>query len=168
MTRVLRYPFLSAVSCLSALACAIARDICVGEGLAGWARVLLVMTFVLLALCFMLLSCRFFVDESGVGVGFLLHIRRTSWDALASVGVLSCNSRRTYLLWAVSRFARFPGAAALCAGVRVLGLCRADKQKARPRSRRVLSAGNRLYARRRKRTPSTPAVLCGIRRLSTC
>ena len=26
MTRVLRYPFLSAVSCLSALACAIARD----------------------------------------------------------------------------------------------------------------------------------------------
>lgn len=56
MTRVLRYPFLSAVSCLSALVCAIARDICVGEGLAGWARVLLVMTFVLLALCFMLLS----------------------------------------------------------------------------------------------------------------
>ena len=54
MTRVLRYPFLSAVSCLSALACAIARDICVGEGLAGWARVLLVMTFVLLVLCFML------------------------------------------------------------------------------------------------------------------
>ena len=102
MTRVLRYPFLSAVSCLSALVCAIARDICVGEGLAGWARVLLVMTFVLLALCFMLLSCRFFVDESGVGVGFLLRIRRTPWDALASVGVLSCNSR------AVSRFARFP------------------------------------------------------------
>ena len=97
MTRVLRYPFLSAVSCLSALACAIARDICVGEGLTGWARVLLVMTFVLLALCFMLLSCRFFVDESGVGVGFLLRIRRTPWDALASVGVLSCNSRRTYL-----------------------------------------------------------------------
>lgn len=79
MTRVLRYPFLSAVSCLSALVCAIARDICVGEGLAGWARVLLVMTFVLLALCFMLLSCRFFVDESGVGVGFLLRIRRTPW-----------------------------------------------------------------------------------------
>lgn len=97
MTRVLRYPFLSVACCLSALACAVARDICVGEGLAGWARVLLVMTFVLLALCFMLLSCRFFVDEGGVGVGFLLHVRRTSWDDLASMGVLSCNSRRTYL-----------------------------------------------------------------------
>lgn len=97
MTRVLRYPFLSAVCCLSALACAVARDICVGEGLAGWARVLLVMTFVLLGLCFTLLSCRFFVDEGGVGVGFLLRVRRTSWDDLASMGVLSCNSRRTYL-----------------------------------------------------------------------
>ena len=97
MTRVLRYPFLSAVCCLSALACAVARDICVGEGLAGWARVLLVMTFVLLGLCFTLLSCRFFVDEGGVGVGVLLRVRRTSWDDLASMGVLSCNSRRTYL-----------------------------------------------------------------------
>ena len=97
MTRVLRYPFLSAVCCLSALACAVARDICVGEGLFGWARVLLVMTFVLLGLCFTLLSCRFFVDEGGVGVGFLLRVRRTSWDDLASMGVLSCNSRRTYL-----------------------------------------------------------------------
>ena len=97
MTRVLRYPFLSSVCCLSALACAVARDICVGEGLAGWARVLLVMTFVLLGLCFTLLSCRFFVDEGGVGVGFLLRVRRTSWDDLASMGVLSCNSRRTYL-----------------------------------------------------------------------
>lgn len=97
MTRVLRYPFLSAVCCLSALACAVARDICVGEGIAGWARVLLVMTFMLLGLCFTLLSCRFFVDEGGVGVGFLLRVRRTSWDDLASMGVLSCNSRRTYL-----------------------------------------------------------------------
>lgn len=97
MTRVLRYPFLSAVCCLSALACAVARDICVGEGLSGWARVLLVMTFVLLGLCFTLLSCRFFVDEGGVGVGFLLRVRRTSWDDLASMGVLSCNSRRIYL-----------------------------------------------------------------------
>ena len=69
MTRVLRYPFLSAVSCLSALACAIARDICVGEGLAGWARVLLVMTFVLLALCFMLLSCRFSSQAHARGSG---------------------------------------------------------------------------------------------------
>ena len=55
------------------------------------------MTFVLLGLCFTLLSCRFFVDEGGVGVGFLLRVRRTSWDDLASMGVLSCNSRRTYL-----------------------------------------------------------------------
>ena len=97
MTRVLRYPFLSAVGCLSALACAVMRDICVSEGLAGWSCVLLVMTLVLLALCAVLLSCRFFVDEGGVGVGFLLRVRRTSWNELVSVGVLSCNSRRTYL-----------------------------------------------------------------------
>lgn len=58
---------------------------------------LLICTFVLLGLCFSLLSCRFFVDELGVGVGFLLRVRRTAWHELASVGVLSCNSRRTYL-----------------------------------------------------------------------
>ncbi|MFR6375456.1 MAG: hypothetical protein ACLUN5_02700 [Oscillospiraceae bacterium] len=32
-----------------------------------------------------------------MGVGFLLRVRRTAWHELASVGVLSCNSRRTYL-----------------------------------------------------------------------
>lgn len=37
------------------------------------------------------------MDELGVGVGFLLRVRRTAWHELASVGVLSCNSRRTYL-----------------------------------------------------------------------
>ena len=67
------------------------------RSLLGWARVLLICTFVLLGLCFSLLSCRFFVDELGVGVGFLLRVRRTAWHELASVGVLSCNSRRTYL-----------------------------------------------------------------------
>lgn len=97
MTRVLRYPYLSALCCLSAIACAAARDFCIGQGLAGWGRVLLAGTLILLALCFVLLSCRFFVDEGGVGVGFLLRVRRTSWDELASIGVLSCNSRRTYL-----------------------------------------------------------------------
>ena len=140
MTRVLRYPFLSAVCCLSALACAVARDICVGEGLSGWARVLLVMTFVLLGLCFTLLSCRFFVDEGGVGVGFLLRVRRTSWDDLASMGVLSCNSRRTYLY-----------------GLRAMGVRRADEPEACPRGGRVLSAGDRLYARAENAFRQSPA-----------
>ena len=167
MTRVLRYPFLSAVSCLSALVCAIARDICVGEGLAGWARVLLVMTFVLLALCFMLLSCRFFVDESGVGVGFLLRIRRTPWDALASVGVLSCNSRRTYLY---GLYHDSPGSWSCCivrrrAGTGALS-CRQAKSSS-AQSPRTVRRKSTLRPRR-KRTPSIPCVLCGIRRLSTC
>ena len=97
MVRVLRYPYLTGLTCLCAVSCAVARDLCVGAGLLGWARVLLICTFVLLGLCFSLLSCRFFVDELGVGVGFLLRVRRTAWHELASVGVLSCNSRRTYL-----------------------------------------------------------------------
>ena len=97
MVRVLRYPYLTGLTCLCAVSCAVARDLCVGAGLLGWARVLLICTFVLLGLCFALLSCRFFVDELGVGVGFLLRVRRTAWHELASVGVLSCNSRRTYL-----------------------------------------------------------------------
>ena len=96
MVRVLRYPYLTGLTCLCAVSCAVARDLCVGAGLLGWARVLLICTFVLLGLCFSLLSCRFFVDELGVGVGFLLRVRRTAWHELASVGVLSCNSRRTY------------------------------------------------------------------------
>ena len=97
MVRVLRYPYLTGAACLCAISCAVARDLCVGKGLLGWSRVLLVCTFVLLGLCFALLSCRFFADELGVGVGFLLRVRRTAWHELASVGVLSCNSRRTYL-----------------------------------------------------------------------
>ena len=97
MVRVLRYPYLTGLTCLCAVSCAVARDLCVGAGLLGWARVLLICTFVLLGLCFALLSCRFFADELGVGVGFLLRVRRTPWHELASVGVLSCNSRRTYL-----------------------------------------------------------------------
>ena len=97
MVRVLRYPYLTGAACLCAISCGVARDLCVGKGLLGWSRVLLVCTFVLLGLCFALLSCRFFADELGVGVGFLLRVRRTPWHELASVGVLSCNSRRTYL-----------------------------------------------------------------------
>ena len=97
MVRVLRYPYLTGAACLCAISCAVARDLCVGKGLLGWSRVLLVCTFVLLGLCFALLSCRFFADEWGVGVGFLLRVRRTPWHELASIGVLSCNSRRTYL-----------------------------------------------------------------------
>ena len=107
MVRVLRYPYMTGLACLSAIACAVARDLCVGEGLIGWSRVLLVCTFVLLGLCFALLSCRFFVDEVGVGVGFLLRVRRTPWHELASVGVLSCNSRRTYLYGLYQRSSGF-------------------------------------------------------------
>ena len=50
MTRVLRYPRLCALACVSALACAIGRDLCVSSQADGWARVLLVMTLVLLSL----------------------------------------------------------------------------------------------------------------------
>ena len=74
MVRVLRYPYLTGAACLCAISCAVARDLCVGKGLLGWSRVLLVCTFVLLGLCFALLSCRFFADELGVGVGFLFGL----------------------------------------------------------------------------------------------
>ena len=47
-------------------------------------------------LCVALMSCRFFVDEGGVGVGFLLRVRRTPWEDLAALGLLCCNSRRRY------------------------------------------------------------------------
>lgn len=97
MVRVLRYPRLSAFAIGCVFVCAIARDVCVGQGLDGWARVLLVATFALLGLCGLLMSCRFFLDQKGVGVGFLLRVRRTPWHELASLGVLSCNSRRAYL-----------------------------------------------------------------------
>lgn len=96
MTRVLRYPRLSAAACAAAIACAIARDICVSAALAGWAQVLLIATIALLALCVALLSCRLFVDEVGIGVGFLLRVRHTPWEDIASLGLLCCNSRRLY------------------------------------------------------------------------
>lgn len=97
MVRVLRYPRLSAASCALAIGCALARDLCGGAGLDGLSRVLLFATGLLLALCFLLLSCRFFVDGEGVGVGFLLRVRRTPWNDLAALGALCCNSRRVYL-----------------------------------------------------------------------
>lgn len=97
MTRVLRFPRLSAAMCFCTIACALMRDMCISAGLMGWARVLLFATLALLGLCFVLMSCRFFVDAAGVGVGFLLRVRRTDWEDLASLGVLCCNSRRMYL-----------------------------------------------------------------------
>lgn len=96
MTRTLRYPRLSAMVCALAIGCALLRDLCVSASLNGWARVLLIATLALLCCCFALLSCRFFVDEGGVGVGFLLRVRRTPWEDVASMGVLYCNSRRRY------------------------------------------------------------------------
>lgn len=97
MTRVLRYPRLCALSCAGAMAVAVARDLCVGSRLFGWARVLLVITLLLLFVSFGLLSCRFLVSAGGVGVGFLFRVRRTPWDELAAFGSLCCNSRRMYL-----------------------------------------------------------------------
>lgn len=96
MTRVLRYPRLSAAACLAVMACAVARDACIGAGISGWPHVLLIATVALLALSIALLSCRFFVDEIGVGVGFLLRMRRTTWEDITSFGLLCCNSRRRY------------------------------------------------------------------------
>ena len=96
MVRALRYPRLSAAVCASAVMCALGRDACISAGLTGWANTLLVATIALLALCMALLSCRFFVDEIGVGVGFLLRVRHTPWEDIASFGLLCCNSRRRY------------------------------------------------------------------------
>ena len=97
MTRVLRYPRLSALACAAVILCALGRDACVSAGLAGWSQALLMITLALLALSIALLSCRFFVDELGVGVGFLLRVRRTGWEDIASFGLLCCNSRRLYV-----------------------------------------------------------------------
>ena len=97
VTRVLRYPRMCALFCVGVLSCAVARDLCVSAGQEGWARVLLVVTLVLLAVSLTLLSCRFFVEDEGVGVGILLRVRRTAWQDLSSLGVLCCNSRRMYL-----------------------------------------------------------------------
>ena len=97
MTRVLRYPKMSALACMGAMLCALTRDFCVSASLDGWARVLLAATLAMLALCVALMSCRLFVDEVGIGVGFLLRVRRTCWEDVASLGLLYCNSRRRYL-----------------------------------------------------------------------
>lgn len=97
MVRVLRYPRLCAASCLGAVLCALCRDIAVAEEIAGWPAALLILTILLLVLCFVLMSCRFFVDYEGVGVGFLFRVRRTPWHDLAALGALCCNSRRMYL-----------------------------------------------------------------------
>lgn len=97
MVRALRYPRVSGFACVMTLLCAAARDICTGAGLHGWAQVLLMVTLMLIATSFVLLSARFFIDERGVGVGFLLRVRHTEWDDLTSLGVLCCNSRRLYL-----------------------------------------------------------------------
>ena len=96
MTRVLRYPRLSAAACMAVIACALGRDACIAAGLSGWPHVLLIATVVLLALSVALLSCRLFIDEIGVGVGFLMRVRRVPWEAIASFGLLCCNSRRRY------------------------------------------------------------------------
>ena len=96
MTRVLRYPRWSTCSCIAAITCALARDACVSAAVPGWPQVLLVITLLLLMLCVALLSCRFFVDEIGVGVGFLLRVHRTPWEEIAAFGQLCCNSRRRY------------------------------------------------------------------------
>lgn len=96
MVRALRYPRMFYTVCSLTIICALLRDACVGASLDGAARVLLVTTCVLLLLCLILMSCRFFVDARGVGVGFLLRIRRTGWKDIASFGLLCCNSRRQY------------------------------------------------------------------------
>lgn len=97
MVRVLRYPYLTAAAGAAALVCALLRDYCIAKTIPGWAGVLLAATLLLLAACVLLLSCRFLADEHGVGVGFLLSVRRTAWHELGALGVLRCNSRRRYL-----------------------------------------------------------------------
>ena len=86
-----------AASGACALLLALARDACIAQGQIGWGVALLAATLMMLALCVVLLSCRFFVDEQGVGVGILLSVRRTPWHELGALGVLRCNSRRRYL-----------------------------------------------------------------------
>ena len=95
--RVKRYPRMSALCCLVTLTCALGRDACVSAGLHGWAQVLLCATVLGLLLSVALMSCRFVVDDAGVGVGFLMHMRRTDWEDVSALGALCCNSRRMYL-----------------------------------------------------------------------
>lgn len=97
MVRVLRYPRLFGASCISALLLAGARDFCLSAGMDGWARVLMVAVIVMLLLCCVLMSCRFFLNEQGIGVGSLLYLRRVAWHNISAMGILCCNSRRPYL-----------------------------------------------------------------------
>lgn len=97
MIRVLRYPRLSVLFFAASLGSAMARDACMNAGLEGWAQAFLAATIVALGGALTLFSCRFVVGEWGVGVGFLLHVRRTTWEELAALGALCCNSRRMYL-----------------------------------------------------------------------
>jgi len=96
MVRVLRYPRMFYFFSMLTIACALLRDACVSASLIGPAQVLLIATIVLLFGCLVLMSCRFFVDVEGVGVGFLLRIRRTGWEDIAALGLVCCNSRRQY------------------------------------------------------------------------
>ena len=96
MVRALRYPRLFySVSALT-IVCALLRDVCVSASLDGLARILLVATLLLLPACILLMSCRFFVDPQGIGVGFLFRVRRTEWVDVAALGLVCCNSRRPY------------------------------------------------------------------------
>lgn len=97
MVRALRYPRLCLTFGLLAMSLAMGRDYAVGNSLPGLARVLLTGTVLLLALCLMLLSCRFIADENGVSITFLLRVRRVRWENVATIGMICCNGRRPYL-----------------------------------------------------------------------
>lgn len=97
MTRVMRYPRMAALLWALAFLAALLRDLCIGASLSGWAAVLMTVTAVLMIAAFAVMSCRFLVDEQGVGVGFLLRMHRTDWEDIASFGVLYCNTRRRYV-----------------------------------------------------------------------
>jgi len=56
----------------------------------------MIATIALLGACLLLMSCRFFVDAQGIGVGFFLRVRRASWEDIAALGLVCCNSRRQY------------------------------------------------------------------------
>lgn len=96
MVRAMRYPRMFISVCMLTVVCALLRDACLGASLAGAADVLMIATIALLLVCLMLMSCRFFVDARGVGVGFLHHVRLTPWEDIAALGLLQCNSRRRY------------------------------------------------------------------------
>lgn len=97
MARRLRYPRMCALSCALTMLCALGRDACIDAQLLGWAQMLLLCTLLGLGCCFLLLSCRVVVDETGIRVGFLLRTRHAAWDELAALGALCCNSRRLCL-----------------------------------------------------------------------